>query len=63
MPMEQQEEEMSEEMYELYKNDPDFKRYVDAFCKPRGLSIFEAFLFRIIIEYADYLKKTKEGRI
>lgn len=54
---------MSEEMYELYKNDPDFERYVDEFCKAKGIAIFEAFRLRIIIEYADYLKKTKEGKI
>ena len=37
---------MNEELYELYKEDKDFKQYVDAWCKDHDLSIFEAFCMK-----------------
>ena len=50
---------MTEELYDLYKNDPDFKSYVDRWCQKHQLSIFEAFRMRILQEYAAWLMKKK----
>ena len=57
------EEEMKEEYYEQYKNDPDFKRFVDDFCKPRMLGIFEGLQIKIVQEYGDYLKRSRRDII
>ena len=51
---------MNEELYELYKEDEDFKQYVDAWCKDHDLSIFEAFRMNILREYAKYIKEAKK---
>ena len=53
---------MTDEIYDLYKNDPDFSRYVNAFCRAKGLGIFEALEFMVVKEYAAWLKKKKEGK-
>lgn len=50
---------MNEELYELYKNNPEFKGYVDQWCKQKGCGIFEALRYKLIQEYA---KIVKEGR-
>lgn len=50
---------MTDELYDLYKNDPDFKAYVDRWCSKHKLSIFEAFRMRILQDYAEWLKKKK----
>lgn len=51
---------MSEELYELYQSDADFKRYVDEWCRNHDLSIWEAFRFNILQEYAKYIKEAKK---
>ena len=50
---------MTDELYELYKSDPDFKHYVDAWCQKHDLSIFEAFRMHILQEYSKWLKENK----
>ena len=51
---------MTEELYELYKTDEDFKEYVDKWCKDHDLGIFEAFRLNLVQEYAKYLKEGKK---
>ncbi len=53
---------MSEDLYELYKEDQDFKVYVDTIAKSKGINIFEAFCLKIIKSYAEYLLKLKEDK-
>lgn len=50
---------MSEELYELYKSDDDFKHYVDSWCRKHNLSIWEAFRFNLLQEYAKFIKEKK----
>jgi hypothetical protein len=52
---------MTEELYDLYKRDPDFKRYVDKWCEVHHLSIFEAFRINILQEYGKWLKSQKRS--
>lgn len=47
---------MSEELYEFYKANEDFKRYVDIWCRVRDMSIFQAFTIKIVREYAEWIK-------
>ena len=49
----------SDEIYTLYKQDNDFKEYVDKWCKKHDLSIFEAFRMAILREYYEDYKKRK----
>lgn len=51
---------MSDELYDLYKRDADFKEYVDKWAKNHDLSIFEVFRFNLLQEYAKYLKEVKK---
>lgn len=51
---------MSEELYDLYQRDPDFKAYVDKWAHNHDLSIFEVFRFNILGEYAKWLKEKKK---
>jgi hypothetical protein len=51
---------MTDELYELYKRDPDFKSYVDLWAKNHDLSIYEVFRFIILQEYAKWLKENKK---
>lgn len=51
------ERSMNDELYELYQKDKDFKEYVDKWCHNHDLSIFEAFNFNILREYAKYVKE------
>ena len=51
---------MSEELYDLYKRDPDFKEYVDRWCKQHSISIFEAFRMNILQEYGKWIKENKK---
>ena len=53
---------MSEELYDLYQRDADFKEYVDKWAKNHDLSIFEVFRFNILGEYAKWLKENKKGK-
>ena len=52
---------MTDELYDLYKNDPDFKAYVDRWCVKHQLSIFEAFRMRILQEYGEWRKQQTKG--
>lgn len=51
---------MTDELYTLYRENNDFKEYVDRWCKARGNGIFEAFNFVIVREYAKWLKESKK---
>ena len=51
---------MSDEYYDLYKRDADFKEYVDKWAKNHDLSIFEVFRFNLLQEYAKYIKEEKK---
>lgn len=51
---------MTDELYDLYKRDPDFKHYVDAWCAKHALSIFEAFRLNILQEYGKWIKEVKK---
>lgn len=53
----------TDELYSLYKDDVDFKRYVDEWSKNHNLTIFEIFRFDILREYAKWLKEQKNGKI
>ena len=50
---------MTDELYDLYKRDPDFKEYVDKWAKNHDISIYEVFRFDILKEYARYIKEVK----
>ena len=50
---------MSEELYQLYQSDKDFKEYVDKWAQAHELSIFEVFRLDILKEYAKWLKERK----
>ncbi|MBQ9750400.1 MAG: hypothetical protein IJV87_07470 [Clostridia bacterium] len=51
----------NEWIYDFYKENPDFREYVDKFCKARGLGIFEAFEMEAIKNVALYYReKLKE---
>jgi hypothetical protein len=54
---------MSEELYTLYQEDMDFKGYVDRWAKNHDLSIFEVFRFKILKEYAKWLKENKSDKV
>ena len=51
---------MTDELYDLYKRDPDFKEYVDKWAKNHDLSIYEVFRFKTLQEYARWLKENKK---
>lgn len=51
---------MTDELYELYKQDKDFKEYVDKWCASHNLSIFEAFRMKILQNYASYIQKNRK---
>lgn len=48
---------MTDELYNLYRENDDFKRYVDLWAKNHDLSIYEVFRFNILQEYAKWLKE------
>jgi len=48
---------MTDELYDLYKQDEDFKRYVDEWCRKHDLGIFEAFRMRILQEYGEWRRQ------
>lgn len=50
----------TDELYTLYKDDVDFKRYVDEWSRNHNLTIFEIFHFDILREYAKWLKEQKK---
>ena len=49
------------DLKELYKNNADFKEYVDRCCKNTNMNVETALSQKIIEFYADYLRQ--EGRI
>ena len=51
---------MTDELYDLYKRDPNFKEYVDKWAKNHDISIYEVFRFNILQEYAKWLKENKK---
>lgn len=51
---------MTDELYNLYKQDEDFKHYVDAWCAKHNIGIFEAFRMNILQEYGKWLKENKK---
>ena len=53
---------MTDELYDLYKRDPDFAEYVDKWAHNHNLSIFEVFRFDILKEYAKWLKENKHDK-
>jgi len=50
---------MNEDEYELYKTDPDFKRFVDRFRRFKGLGVFEALATKIVKEVGEEYKRQK----
>lgn len=46
--------QMNEEIYEFYKSNPEFKKYVDSYCRSRQVGIFEALRHKTIREVAKY---------
>ena len=52
----------NEWIYDFYKENPDFREYVDKFCKSKGLGIFEAFEMEIIKNVALSYKNRLKGR-
>lgn len=54
---------MNEEIYDQYITDPNFKNYVDAYCKSRGLGTFEAFGHITVKEVARYYKTKDADKI
>jgi hypothetical protein len=55
-------EKMTDELYLMYKEDPDFQEYIDKWCRTSDLSIFEAFRLKMVQEYAQWLKEQKRGK-
>jgi len=53
---------MKDEIYDLYKNNPEFKEYVNRYAKSHDLGIFEALAHITIEEVADYYKEKSPDR-
>lgn len=51
---------MTDELYNLYQQDKDFKEYVDKWAQNHDLSIYEVFRFNILQEYAKWLREVKK---
>ena len=51
---------MSEELYGLYEHDPDFKRYVDEWCRKHDLKKEQVFELNVLKEYEKWLKENKK---
>jgi hypothetical protein len=52
-----------DELYSLYKSDPDFKEYVDKMSKARKLNIDEVLKLNVLQQYALYLKNNKGDKV
>lgn len=52
---------MTDELYDLYKRDPDFAEYVDKWAHNHDLSIFEVFRMNILQEYGKYVRENKKS--
>ena len=53
---------MTDELYDLYKRDPDFHRYVDLWAQNHDLSIYEVFRFATLQEYVKWLEESKHDK-
>lgn len=51
---------MTDELYTMYRENDDFKGYVDRWCKNHDKSIYEAFRYVLVKEYAKWLKEQKK---
>ena len=51
---------MTDELYDLYQRDPNFKEYVDKWAHNHDFRISEVFRFNILQEYAKWLKENKK---
>lgn len=51
---------MSEELYDLYKSDPDYHGYVERFRTKHHLGVFEALACKVVQEYGEWLMHKKE---
>ena len=48
-------------LLDLYKNDNDFKTYVDKYAKAHGMLFPEdCFYHAVVVNYANYLKERKK---
>ena len=45
---------MHDEIYDLYRNNKDFKHYVDTYCADRSVGIFEALAHITVKEVGRY---------
>lgn len=52
--------ETTSEYYQLYDDDPDFKCYVDKWCRNHTLTKEQVFEFNILREYAKWLREVKK---
>ena len=52
---------MTDELYDLYKRDPDFRHYVDSWCKKHNIGLFEAVRINILQEYGKYIRENKKS--
>ena len=50
-------------MEKLYEENKEFRRYVDRYCVKHGITPEQAFGHLLVKYYAEYLKKSKEGKI
>lgn len=53
---------MTDELYDLYKRDSDFKHYCDEWCRNHKLEKEQVFEFNILKEYAKYLREGSNER-
>ena len=51
---------MKDELYYLYKEDPEIKDYVDRYCIKHNKNIFEAFRDVMIEEAINHIKEQKK---
>lgn len=54
---------MHDEIYDLYRNNKDFKHYVDTYCADRSVGIFEALAHITVKEVAAYYEDKAKGII
>lgn len=50
----------TDDLYQLYNDDPDFKRYVDEWVRNHDIDISEIFRFYTLKEYAKWLEEVKK---
>lgn len=52
-----------DKIYEMYKEDSDFREYVGKYCHDRSVGIFEALAHITVHEVAKYYKTAKKDLI